>query len=366
MSFIPEPSKTDDTWASRGEGYFSWISRSTLPRASAARRFLNTNLAALPEPGRDALVRGLENRWKSSYFELIVARTLQLLGATVELEKEQANGRRPDFEAHFPDGTVVVEAMAPVIDGEIVQLAKNRNPLLDIVESHAPPGWRLSVDELPNLGPADSKQALQRVVKDMLAVPPPLAGSTSRMKLQREVPGGMVAITLVPGDPEGNPIWLEPSLVDFSDAVERIRRAVSKKRAQVRNGSVPAFLAIDGTGAGLTDVPEFDQALLGARVEIADRWHRVVGARFDANGAFRADTHRADPPTFAGALAYVEVGLRPSPDPILYLHPRFTGDLPEGLLQLERRTYRPGRSSVDVVPARTQGLLEQLGFVTED
>lgn len=90
-----------------------------------------------------------------------------------------------------------------------------------------------------------------------------------------------------------------------------------------------------------------------------------MGYRFDADGAFRADAHRTRPPTFAAALAYTEVGFGPFPDPILYLHPAFEGNLPEGLMLLERRTYVTGMTSVHVVPAKVTGVLGPLGFITD-
>ena len=52
---------------------------------------------------------------------------------------------------------VTVEAVSPVYDAYAGETAKNRIPLLQIIEDAAPAGWGVAVWELPNIGPADSK-----------------------------------------------------------------------------------------------------------------------------------------------------------------------------------------------------------------
>src|SRR5215207_3604421 len=81
--WFPEPSRSDDSAANRGEPTTDWLQRSTHPRAKAARRFLNENLSALPSEHQGVLYRMLHERWHSAFFELIVGRTLQVLGATI-------------------------------------------------------------------------------------------------------------------------------------------------------------------------------------------------------------------------------------------------------------------------------------------
>ena len=77
--WFPEPPQADDSWGRRGEALTSWAERSTLPRAMAIRRFLNESLSALPNEHQADLYKALHNRWPSAFFELIVARTLQVL-----------------------------------------------------------------------------------------------------------------------------------------------------------------------------------------------------------------------------------------------------------------------------------------------
>ncbi len=47
--WFPEPSRVDDTYAYRGEPPTDWLKRSTVSRAREARRFLNENLAKIPQ-----------------------------------------------------------------------------------------------------------------------------------------------------------------------------------------------------------------------------------------------------------------------------------------------------------------------------
>lgn len=135
--WFPEPPQPDDARGPRGEPLTSWLERSTLPRAKAARRFLNDNLGKLSKEHQRDFYRASHDRWQSAFFELIVARTLQVLGASIEVEPGGAEDIRIDFVAGFPDSTVSVEAVAPAFNVEVGEQVKQRNPLLDIVESLA-------------------------------------------------------------------------------------------------------------------------------------------------------------------------------------------------------------------------------------
>ena len=87
-AWLPEPSRADDTYANQGELLSDWLKRSTVPRAREARRFLNENLAKVPQDHQLGLYRALHERWHSALSGLIVARTLQLLGGDIEAEPE--------------------------------------------------------------------------------------------------------------------------------------------------------------------------------------------------------------------------------------------------------------------------------------
>ncbi|RYZ77077.1 MAG: hypothetical protein EOP06_30695, partial [Proteobacteria bacterium] len=116
-----EPSEDDETFAQRGESTCDWLARSTIPLAVDCRRFLNEHISNLPLQNPDMFVHDLRTKWDSTFFELIVARYLQELGAKVSIENAISNGKRPDFYAQFVDAAIIVEAVAPIFDGDSVE-----------------------------------------------------------------------------------------------------------------------------------------------------------------------------------------------------------------------------------------------------
>lgn len=84
--WLAESNRADDTYLRRGEPITDWLKRATVPRAKECRRFLNENLSSLPRGHQRVLYRALHDRWHSAFFELIVARTLQVLGTDIDVE----------------------------------------------------------------------------------------------------------------------------------------------------------------------------------------------------------------------------------------------------------------------------------------
>lgn len=197
----------------------SWVERATLHRARATRRFLNENPSALPKEHQAALYRALHDRWQSAFFEPIVARTLQVLGASIEVEPGGAEDIRIDFVANFPDSTVSVEAVAPAFNVEIGAQVKQRSPLLGIIESSAPPDLWVLVEPLPELGPSDSKKRFKNTIERLLA---DAAGTdiSSPTEFVEELPQGTLRLKVIPKSPNasaGRSIGLEPALTTFDE-----------------------------------------------------------------------------------------------------------------------------------------------------
>lgn len=365
-AWFEEPSLSDSTYAERGEPTTDWLKRSTVPRAREGRRFLNENLMNLPAEHQLAMYRALHDRWPSAFFEMIVARTLQVLGAEIEVEPGGKEEVRIDFVARFPDSTIGVEAVSPVFNADVGETARRRIPLLDIVESLAPAGWRVMVIEVPDLGPSDSKRAFKRTVEELLDTDPP--GSWSETKdLIAELPDGDVHLRLLPrrdpGAPEGPRVVAEPALSAFDNTEQRVRKVIGKaqKRRQGRKVVYPAILAVHATGIS-SEFEDFDLALFGREVGYFDTsTRRITKSEFQADGAFTRDRGE---PIWSGVLAFVNVHLGGGPDPVLYLHPRFQGELPETLMEVERRRYDPEARSVNVEPPRRPGLLDGLNFAS--
>jgi hypothetical protein len=257
---------------------------------------------------------------------------LQVLGADIEVEPDSEAGTRIDFLARFPDRTVSVEAVAPVINAAAGEEAKRRNPLLSVIDSLAPPGCTILVMELPDLGPSDSKKQFKEAVKDLLdGQKRPETGSSSK-NLIAELPSGRVHLRLLPQRGSGAPakpaVGGEPPLTACNNSEQRIRRAVKQKRRQGRNVGAPALLAIHATRIS-SSFEDFDLALYGREVAIFDvEGARITGTRFEADGEFNKGSGA---PTWAAVLAFVNVDFPGGPEPVLYTHPRFRRELSESL-----------------------------------
>jgi hypothetical protein len=155
---------------------------------------------------------------------------------------------------------------------------------------------------------------------------------------------------------------MEPALTTFDNTEQRIRRAVDRKRRQGRESVTPTLLAIHATGMS-SSYDEFDQALFGRTLTRLGLDSQVLDTGFDADGIFSKGTGTS---TWAGVLAFVRIGLRGGPDPVLYLHPRFEGKLPDALLNLERRTYNTEAEGIAIHKPSATGILERVGFVPSD
>jgi hypothetical protein len=360
-SWFPEPSKMDNSWALRGEQPLDWIARSTLPRAKAIRRFLNENLSQLPDDTQPKIFNAFRHRFKSAFFELIVARTLQILGAEIEVEVKQQDNKQPDFLAHFQDCRIIVEAVSPNFNAKVGEEIKNRNPLTDIVESLVPEGWSVQVWQLPQIGQADSKKPFKQVVTQMLSVPPP-TDAVSEIDLIEELPAGTIHLRLTPRRPSWTPIALEPSFGVVDDSKTLIRKVVRRKRKQVRRAEAPVLLAIEGSWLS-SSLESFDLALYGHTCEVINANREREEPRFIPDGLFTNISSNS--PIYAGVLAFPEVGFKSVTSPTLFHHPRFRGHLPAALSMLEQHWYEPTVNSVRTHPSSFPNLLAPFKFVSE-
>jgi hypothetical protein len=361
--WFPEPIERDDTYAGRLESTPSWMARSTLDLAKRHRSFLNRNLSALPEECQQDIGRRLKTdmHFRSAFFELVVARTLQTLGASITCEPvNPVDGTRIDFMAQFPDYEVGVEATSPLFDREMGETAKNYATLVGIIEDLTPSGWAVAIGSLPNVGPSDSKRPFKTAVRRMLDVPPHTSGEPER-DVVAELPEGEIRLTLFSKTAHGlheetNILWEAP-MTTIDDSKRVIRDAVERKRRQAKNVDVPVLVAVDGKGI-VTRLEDFDIALFGHSVAYMDEYGNQYAASFQADGLFAGGEGE---PTISGVLAFTEVGFLRCSEPVLYIHPRFGRHLPDALLRLELRTL--SIDGVSVQEAQNQGFFEVLGFV---
>lgn len=283
--WFPEPAVHDRTYAQRRVQPFDWNAQSTTMRASAARAFLNRNLSELPEDAQPHVVQGLKVRWGPTFFELIVARTLQLLGASLTVEPEGPEGKRVDFVAAFGAESVNVEATSPNVDAEFGEQASHQRPLVDIVESSLPDGWSAGVVSLPVIGPNDPKRWFRNAVASLMATVRSDDGEP--VDIQEEFAEGLLHLRLFPKTFGGHRIAYGPGGAYFVATVDHIRRSVGRKKRQARSPERPSLLAVH-TGGLSSELDDFDQALFGHTVGYVDRRLGEVAQRFEPDGTFAA------------------------------------------------------------------------------
>jgi hypothetical protein len=138
-----------------------------------------------------------------------------------------------------------------------------------------------------------------------------------------------------------------------------LRSAVQRKYRQLSNldGTTLVALNMFSTTASREDL---DQALFGTSVTQLDQHGNEVGRYFQHDGLFAGGEGE---PTISGVLAFPEVGFLRCDDPVLWVHPRFGGQFPRALNDLEMRRAPTTGPDVIVQRATTSDLLRNLGFV---
>jgi hypothetical protein len=355
--YFPEPSVRDDTWGVFGEQPVDWLMRSTLPRAASIRQAMNDNLGHFPERHSRSLARKLRTAWQSHYFELIVGRYLQEMGAAVEPEPLSSNGTRIDYRADFPDGVVSVEAISKVYNRAAAEELKRNQAVVSVVEPLVPAGWGLVVHDVPSLEEANTDGVTSSLAAWFASLPRD-AALNERLGFIRRFPSGDLAFDAVAVKKGVGRILVGAGVTFMGNSQERIRAAVRdpRKRAQARGAVSPALLAIDG-GTLASDLEDFDVALLGGGVQHMGIDRAVAGFSFDASGELSTDVTSP----WAGVLAFLDVGVFRAREPVLYVSPHFRGHLPDAFLRLERREL-----AIRVHPRQDEGRIKSIAFGRPD
>jgi hypothetical protein len=356
--WFPEPTTIDDSFARDDETWFDWISRATSEKGKRSRRFLNENIANEPESWQTKLYNDFRTRdWHSVFFELIVGRTLQILGATIEVEQPViGTSRRPDFCALFPDATITVEATVPELNRLVGKRMDWNEELVRIIESLTPLGWSVQVWRVPELGPNDSKKEFKRNIAQAFAGIP-LHPPTDAAPLEITDQFDELRLTLRPGLTGKRVAGVRAVAAGPDDTEQRIRAAVTYKKKQVRKSISPVVLAISASPFGGLD--DFDQALYGLTFESVDHEGKTIRTGFKPTGVFGST--RPESPTIDAILAYRSVGFTEVVDPVLYLHPRSDAKLPAALMDLQVRTL--DASGVQVKAPLVKDVLAKMNFV---
>ena len=370
MSWLPEP-EVEDVSVKNEESYMDWLRRNTSHKAKKSRVFLNHHIEELPrdwiapENPKEGLKHALERRWASAFFELVCARVLQKLGASieVEIEKKTKDGTttqsKPDFTAKFSDCRVIVEATCTELDPDGRKTSKDQSDLIEILEARMPQSRSFFAWSLPQIGQSDSKKEFKEAIAEIVRELSSRAGNAP-IDVKKVIRSGDISLEMIPKEKDAS--WLAgPISHSVDDVKKRIERSIRKKRKQAGRSDVPVILAIniDGMGASYED---FDQVLFGSTWCHAT--HGTFG--FKSNGLFTGRANKENPPTFAGILAFFNVGLWGwDADPILYINPHFPKELPSGLLRLGRRRYDPEKNTIIGIKTRYPDLRKQMLFAID-
>lgn len=362
---FPRPEKPDPNYARLDEATVSWLRRSTLPVADECREFLNRNQSALPEACREGIFKHLrhEQHYRDGFFELVVARALQELGADIACEPENPrDGTRVDFVAKFSDGTVFVEAVSPLLDKELQATLSRENPLTDLVKENVPPGWAADIRELPKVGPAEPKRHIRAFLQREMDIPPP-TNDDEEVEIRQSFEQGDLRLILFPQSRHGlsadTKIGIGNAIAWWPNDRAVLRGAVRRKYRQLSNWDGTSLVALNmsSTTASREDL---DQALFGTSVTQLDQHGTEVGRYFQRDGLFAGGEGE---PTISGVLAFPAVGFLRCDDPVLWVHPRFDGVFPRVLHDLEIRNMPEVEPEVSVQRAKKIDLLRNLGFV---
>jgi hypothetical protein len=332
----------------------AFLRRSTLPHAVNLRGFVNANLQELPADVARSICVALQGaQFRRPFFELVVARTLQLLGTrSLHYEQESETGRRPDLTAVFDDGAVIVDATVPEFDADIVKDQARYQPLIELIEAAIPAGWSFLVSRLPDIGLSDSRERFKDLIQEEFAKLGNV-GPVSEFYIVADHPQGEVRLTLYPRGDASDRAWIGgPATATFSDAERRIGAALHRKRRQLRGAAskVPVLVAIaGGMGDSLVD---FDINLFGRTFERRDERQQIVELGFMPSGIW--GRLRGEGSVLAGVIAYCHWQWTVGDDPVLYVNPRYSGPFPSALQQLRRRTM--SASGVTTSPGTFGGL----------
>ena len=367
MVWLSDP-EVEDTSIKNEERPMDWLRRNTSLKAKKSRSFMNFHIEELPkewitpENPKEGLKYDLEHRWESAFFELVCARVLQKLGASldVEIEKKTSDGTptrsKPDFTATFPDWPIIVEARSTILDPEGRKTSKDQSHLIEILKDQIPQCWSFLVWSLPKIGPNDSKKEFKKAITDIVKMLHSLE-ETNSIQITKVISSGDIYLEMIPK--ESSDSWLaRPGHYPPDDARGKIKNAIHAKREQARKSNIPAILALNINGMGAS-YEDFDQVLFGY-----SWWHHDFGTTgFEANGLFTGKANKHAPPTFAGLIAFFNVGLQGwEADPILYINPHFKGELPSSLLRLERRLYDYEKNIIIGVKTQYPNLRKEMLF----
>jgi hypothetical protein len=355
--FLSEPTTIDNSYSKVGESVVSWLGRSTIKRAQTFRQFLKRNLEEIPSEYQEHFIKALQTRWDSAFLEFILARTIQVLGGKFCIELENSDGKCPDFLVSFGGHQLIIEVVSPSFDSEGDEERKRDERLIEFINEKTPTGWSVGVVQLPNIGYEDPKNEFKRTFLQMCAELPDKPQEEFVYK-SKKLKSGLLHLGFFPQEQRNS-----SRMYSIGCAEDRIKYAAKKKRKQVRSESLPVLLAIHGSGYGVK-FDDFDRALFGYKTIVENTRNNLQEAVIKPDGIFLESGKEDKSPTFAGILAFKRVDLIRHPDPVIYHHPRFFGELPEEIMIFEQKRFRD--SAINIQPPKRKNVLVEFGFISSD
>ncbi len=355
--WLSEPTTIDNSYSKSEESVVSWLRRSTIKRALIFRQFLRRNLEEIPSEYQEHFIKALQTRWDSAFLEFILARTIQVLGGKFCIELENSGGKCPDFLVSFDEHQLIIEVVSPSFDSEGDEERKRDKLLIEFINAKTPTGWSISVIQLPNIGYENPIKEFKHAFLQMCNELPDEPQEEFVYK-SKELKSGLLHLGFFPQEQRNS-----SRIYSIGCAEDRIKYAVKKKRKQVRSASLPVLLAIHGSGYGVK-FDDFDRALFGYKTIVKHTSKNLQEAIVKPDGIFLESGKENKIPTYAGILAFKRVDLIRHPDPVIYHHPRFLGELPEEIMIFEQRRFLD--SAINIQHPKRENVLAELGFISSD
>jgi len=359
--YFPEPTPPGESWQEWDETAVNWLARSTQPRARAIREFLNVNLGYFSPKHAKRLAQKLSQDWQPFFFEIVVGRYLQVLGAKLEYEPDGSNGTHVDYRATFPDGVVVsVECVSKRFNQEAQQTVERNGKLARMLAEVGPTGWIIEFKRFPEANSADEFRPYVENARQFYSTLPEPTANGRHVEFACEGVSGQMELEAIPFPKGTLANHLGPTVTFMDNSIVRLKDALvdSHKRRQGRGAVQPVFLAIDCPFNG-PDAEDFDQALFGQTVDHRDIDSGMsLGITFNPNGLLVTDK---DIP-FAGVLAFLRLSLVGAADPVLYLNPYQRWKLPAALASHETRVCTSG---IRRTGATRERIIDQIRFVKD-
>jgi hypothetical protein len=222
--FFPEPSCPDDSRPGWDETTVEWLRRSTQPDARAVRDFLNRSLSYFPPKHAASLAKKLSHDWQGFFFEIVVGRYLQVLGADIVPGPRGSNGTDVDYRATFPDGGVIsVECHSKRFNQAAHGQIQRHGKMTTMLDDVGPRRWAIKFGRLPDANsPDDFRPYVKEAQAFYSSLPEPIEDGR-RFSFTWTGDRGPMDLEAIPFPKGTRPNHLGPAVAYMDDSIERLK-----------------------------------------------------------------------------------------------------------------------------------------------